>query len=264
MTVSRPFFVVPLDLGTITTGNEVSGYPASNLNRHKALGLTWKSNGASNLWVRGDFGSAQEIDFMSVVSANAIPATDIRLRLGDTQGEVDGAADYDSTALDFISPSITREDGLYHSHLELGSVETKRWWRIDITSHTGDFQASHLVLGKRFTPTRFYDYEHMEGPEDLGDADWTRFGVFDEDPGVVFRSKQFTLSWLTEAEYEASVRPMLEKLGKRGVVFLCFDPTANTYRQARTYMGWMKKPPYATGKRKPGVLGIDFNILSMI
>lgn len=264
MAVTKPFFVVPLDLGTITTGNETAGYPAINLKRFKAIGLTWKTTGATNAFVRGDFGSAKGVNFIAIISANALAGTQFRLRLGTSQAAVDGTAGYDSAAQTFISPSITRSDGLYHAFFELPSTQTFQWWRVDITGHTGDFQAAKIVLGTKVTPSRFYNWDFEYGTRDLGDMNVNRFGVFDEEPGVIFRSVAFTLAWQTEAEWETSFRPMIESLGKRGIVYLCFDPTANTYRNSRTYMGIFDKLPFARGVRKAGTYTQDYTILSYI
>lgn len=264
-TIRKPFFVKPVDLGTFVAGNAVSGHPVFYLNRFKALGLTWRTDGASNVWARGQFTAAQDIDFMAMVSANALAGTKIRLRLGTTQAQVDGgAAPYDSGATDFISPAITRTDGLYHSHLELPSVQTATWWRIDITGHTGDFEASMLVMGRKIEPSHFYNFDFEYGIEDLGTLDINRWGVFDENPGLIFRSADFTLAWQSEAEWESSFRPLFEVLGKREVVYLAFDPEPTTYRQARTYMGVMRKPPFAKGTRKSHTFSQDIQMLSMI
>lgn len=263
MPVRKPIFIIPLELGTITTGNEIAGKPAANLNRKKAISLTWKSSGTANLWARGDFGSAKSIDFMSLVSANALAGTTIRLRLGATQAAVDGVAGYDSTALAFISPSIA--DGVpVHSHLEIGSVQSYRWWRIDIAGHTGDFEASTLVLGKTIEPSRYYNIGFERGIRDLGSLSFSRFGVFDEEDGAIFRTLNFTLAWQTEAEIETSFLPMAEALGSRGVVFVCFDPQAAAYRQSKTYLGVMDKPPFATGTKKAATYSQEFQIVSMI
>lgn len=265
MPIRKPIFVVPLDLGNIVSGNVKDGYSVSHLSRHKAIGLVWKTDGASNVWARGWFSAEQTIDFCALVAANALPGTKIRLRLGDTQADVDGgSAPYDSGALDFISPSITREDGLYHSHLELDSPVGATWWRIDITGHTGDFQASNLVLGLKQETDRFYNYDFAMGVEDLGSIDWGRWGVVDEQEGTIFRTLEMSLGWETEATYQSEIRPMLEKLGKRGVVYLCFDPEPGIYRQAKTYMGWFQKIPIVKGIRKPGTFTLDYSILSMI
>jgi hypothetical protein len=47
-------------------------------------------------------------------------------------------------------------------------------------------------------------------------------------------------------------------------VFLSFDPEPTIYRQAKTYLGLMKKAPFATGKRNPKFLGGEYQVLSVI
>lgn len=258
----KPFFVIPLNLGTLASGNVASGYAIAHLNRLKAAALAWRSSGNSNLWARGDFGATRQVDFCALMAANAQAGTTIRLRLGTTQAEVDGTAPYDSGATTLINPAITREDGLYHSHLEIPSVQNARWWRIDIGGHTGDFQAASLVLGKRAASTYLYNQDFEYGVEDFGSMDITRFGVMDEEPGVIMRSLGFTLGWTTEAEFEATFRPMIEKLGGRGMVYVCFSPEATVNRQARTYLGVMRKPPTARAIRKPFTFSQEFEIIS--
>lgn len=264
MAIRKPLFVIPLDLGAVTTGNETAGHLASYLGRHKAPGLTWRSNGNANLYVVGDFGAARALDFCAIAAANALPGTTIRLRLATSQANLTAAPGYDSTAMPFIDPAITRDDGLYHSHLELPSVQTFRWWRIDIGGHTGDFEAAMLVLGRKVEPSHFYNFDHEYGAEDLGELEITRLGVMNETPGVILRSVAFALAWQTEAEFEASFRPMMERLGTRGVLYLVFDPEPTVYRQARTYMGVMKKIPFARGVRKGRTFAQDFQIISFI
>lgn len=260
----KPFFVRPLSLGTIATNDAVAGYPVTHLDRREAMGLVWRAAAGTGAWARGQLAAGQSIDFISMVAANAQVGTTIRVRLGTSQAQVDGTAPYDSGALTFISPATTRESGLYNSHLELGSAVTASWWRIDIGGHSGAFEAGGLVLGKKITPTRYYNSDFEYGVEDLGSADLTRFGVMDEEPGVILRTIGFTLAWQTEAEWETSFRPMQEALGKRGILFCCFDPDANAYRQARTYMGLLRKPPFARGTRMNNMLSQDFELLSFI
>ena len=262
----RPFFVVPEALTFHATGNEADGTPASMLGRADAIGLVWRSAGAANLWVRGRFeGSAvRAINFCSVILANALPGTTIRLRLGTSQAQVDGSAPYDSGALAFISPSITREDGLYHSHLEIGAEQSASWWRIDIGGHTGDFQASTLVLGRRIASAKFQDFDYQFGVEDTGKAEINRFAVMDRQEGVVLRTLDMTLNWISETEFETDFRPMMETVGTSRPAYLCFDPEANAYRQQRSYLGLFRKAPYARGRRKPGTFGGEYQIKSVI
>ena len=262
--LAKPFVVVPLPLGAIATGNALVQNPADHLAEFDTIGMTWRSSGNTNLWVRGDFGAALPVDFMSLVWANAVPATTIRLRLGDTQAEVDGTAEYDTGALPFIDPAITRSDGLYSCHIELPTVQTKQWWRIDIGGHTGSFEAAKLIMGVRQIPANFYSAGWQYGAEDLGDIDLGRWGVPAETPGLIMRSLAFKLGWMTETEFETMFRPIMETLGKRRVALWCFDPTAGPYRQARTYFGWLRDVPYATGGTAVTRYEMEFQIRSMV
>jgi hypothetical protein len=260
-----PFVVIPTPLGTITTGNEISAKPAAHLKEFLDIGMTWKSSGNTNLWVRMDLGTAKPIDFVSMIGANAQSGTTIRIRLGDTQAEVDGTADYDSGALAFISPSITSDDGLYGSHHELPSLQTKQWCRIDIGGHTGDFEAAKLILGQRVTPSRYYSAGFEMGIEDQGSIDFGRWGVAEITSGMIMRSLKFELGWLTEAEEMTMFAPLMKKLGTRNPALWCFDPDPTTYRQAKTYFGTVKENPFSVGgKVKPGIFSREFSILSLI
>lgn len=263
--IRKPLFIKPLDLGAITASAANSGHPVFALNRHKAIGVTWQADATSGLWARGKFDTTQTVNFAAMVAANAQVGTTIQLRLGNTQADVDGSsAPYDSGALTFINPAIMREDDLYHSHLEMASPVAALWWRIDIGGHTGSFEASSLILGQSIEPSRFYNYDWQYGVRDLGTMDFTRYGVLDEEPGVIFRTVEFTLGWVSEAEYEASFRPLVENAGKRGIVYVVFDPQPSSYRQARTFMGVLDKPPFAKGIRKPRTFELDWSIVSMI
>lgn len=247
----RPFFVIPLDLGAIITGNEAAGFPASNLKEPGILGLKWKTSGNTNVWVRGSFGVVRDIDFMAIVSANAIPATKFRLRLASSLAAVDGVAAYDSGSggQAFINPSITRVDGLYHAHFELPSLQSQSFWRLDITGHTGDFSASSVILGRKVQPATYYEPNWGAGVLDTGSVEIGRLGVPETLSGVKLRTLDFRLQWISESEYETAWRPFDEAIGRTGLVFCAFDPDATTYRQARTYMGWLRENPTAQIQR---------------
>lgn len=257
-----PFFVIPTDLGTITTGNERANRPAAHLDEFYYRGMVWQSNGNANLWVRCDLGAAADIDFVAVLNANATPSTTIRVRLGDSQAEVDGPADYDSTALPFIDPAITRDDGLYHSHLELDTVQTKQWLRVDIGSHSGDFSGSMLVVGKRLEPTRYYETQWARSVRDLGTLSFARNGVPGVQRGSRLRAIAFTLAWTTEDEMEELFSPMDEAVGKTSPLYLCFDPEATTKRQRRTFFGFNEDQPELT-KRGSNRFERGFQFLSL-
>lgn len=281
--IRKPIFIAPLDLGTLAGSAEYAGFPATNLNRPKSVGLTWKADATGGLWARGTLSNAQQIDFAAIVGANAQLSTQWRLRLGYNLTEIGTVgAPYDSGWINFI-PVFADEYGIntisldflnrnylletppfpYHSHLELPAVQNALCWRIDIRNHTGDFQCGALILGKKVEPSRYYNLDYEYGTKDLGSIDFTRWGVWDEEEGRVFRTVSFTLAWNTEAEYEANFRPLLER-GKRALVYTVFDPADGPYRPKRTFMGVFEKSPVAKGVRKPRTFTIDFDMLSMI
>lgn len=277
--IRKPFFVMPLAT-TITAGSTTSGFPASNLLRWRDIGLVWKSTG-SNQWLRGDFGTAQAVDFCALLASNAQAGTTIRLRLGMTQAEVDGTAPFDSgvqpfgglsatdsqtLSLNFVGNTYWIEEpvAVRHGHLELSSPVSARWWRIDIGGHSGNFEATFLNIGKKLEPSEFHNYEYEYGLEDLGGNEINYRGVVDYQPGIKLRTIEFTLSWQTEAEYETGFRPMNERLGSSEPLYLCFDPAPSAYRAARTYFGWLRKPAFARGIRKPRTFVQEYALRSLI
>lgn len=264
--IGKPFFVVPAALSGMVADNADAGNPVQALSEHRDIGTTWKTTTTGSHYVRGQFTSSQEVDFCAIIAANAGPATQFRLRLGTSQAQVDGTAPYDSGALAFIptTPADAPADGLTHSHLEITTPQTATWWRIDITGQTTVFEAAMLVLGKRITPSRFYDLDYEQGHQDLGKLEVTRWGVFEEEDGLTWRTLDFVLNWQTEAELETDFRRLQRHLNSRGIVYCCFDPTDSPYRHARTYMGIARKPIAARGRRKPRTFAQEFSLLSYI
>ena len=257
----KPFAVLPLALTGIATRNAKSNRPASHLALTQYPAMRWESDGNGNLWVRGQFGGATAaVDFMSLMGANAQAGTTIRLRLGTTQAQVDGTAPYDSTALPFVTPANTRADGLYHSHLEIGSVQSASWWRIDISGHTGDFIASALVLGLRRVPSNYYNRDREIGFEDLGALEISRNGVPAETGGVVLRTLVFRLQWVEEEEFWTLWAPLMAEKGKRQVVYWCFDPEATARRQDKSVLGFFTRDLFMRGNDFPKANQMDFQI----
>jgi len=249
MTIRKPFAVFPLALVSPVGGNALANRAVTHLALPQYAGMRWQSNGNANLWVRGQFNGARRVDFMSLMAANAQPGTTIRLRLGTSQAEVDGAAPYDSTALPFIAPARTEASGLYHSHLELPSVVNATWWRIDISGHSGDFSASALILGERLEPAHFYNRDREIGFEDLGSFDISRNGVVADTPGTVLRTLLFRLGWVDEAEWWQKWAPMglRDASGGKQPVFWAFDPEPTVYRQSKTFLGFMARDLFKRG-----------------
>lgn len=269
----KPIFVVPETLDGITSDNAQSGHPAINVGRHKAAGVVYKSSGATSVNLKGHFGSSgtvePEIDFVALLGTNAQAGTTARFKLGSSTGNAASGAGYDSGAQTIRSPApvAERPDGLSHWFWEVPSIgpsANTRFWQIDIGGHSGDFQASMLIIGKKVQSSKFYNPDYQFGTQDLGKADVGQWGVVEDSGGKILRTIDFTLGWEDEAQFEASFRPMMERVGQRQPVYCCFDPAATAYRQARTYFGLLRKPLVARGIRKPKTYSQEFSILSLI
>ena len=253
MPAIKPFAVLPHALSSITTGNAKTNRPASHLGLFQHPGMRWESAGTTNLWVRGQFTGTQAVNFVSLMAANAQAGTTIRVRLGTTQAEVDGTAPYDSGAVTIINPARTEASGLYHSHIEIGSVQNASWWRIDIAGHTGDFSASALVFGLKRQAGFFYNRDREFGFEDLGSLEIGRNGIVGDTPGVVLRTLLFRLQWVSDEEWFTNWEPLglRNSDGTKRVVYWCFDSDATVRRQAKSYLGFMARDPLLRGNDFP-------------
>ncbi|WP_334656713.1 hypothetical protein [Sphingomonas panaciterrae] len=238
-----PFVVVPQALAQITCGNERAEAPAGHLGEFLYRGMVWRSNGPGSLWVTFQRNATEPFDFVGILGASARPGTTLRVRVGGSAGATTSAPDYDSGALPFISPAITRRDGLYHAHHELGAARGSQWVRIDIGGHTGDFEASMLVIGLKRQVARYYETSWRTGVRDLGSITIGRNGVPGISLGTKLRTLEYTLGWVSEEEAETMLAPLDELLGRTTPCLTCFDPEPTAYRQRRTFFGWNEEQP---------------------
>lgn len=243
MAIQKPFLVEQLALGAVASGNEKTFRPALNLGRFDDPGKVWETTGASNIWARGNFGSAKEVDFVALLSTNAGTGTRARIRLGDTQAEVDGTADYDSGFQVIRTPALTHWSGLYHWYWELPSLQTKQWWRIDADSHSGDFRSMALVMGKRFQLQEFYNHTGgiSFGQQDMGKLDFGQFGVNDQEDGIKMRTLGMEFAWMNRNDRREFQR-VRDRLGQTGMAYWCFDGEPTEDRQENQYFGWLRRP----------------------
>jgi hypothetical protein len=148
----------------------------------------------------------------------------------------------------------------------LSSTAHSRWWRIDITGHTGDFEAMAMVLGQRAVFTNFYNDKGFEfGQEDYGTIEIGRYGVVDELGGIKMRTLMMDFGWMSDSDRHNVFQPLRDKIGVTGVAFWCFDPDATVQRQDKSYFGWLMKPvAFRASSFKQDRWQSQFNVRSMI
>ena len=267
MAIRKPICILPLPFASIAGSTYIPNRPWTHLGHPEYVGMRWEADGGEAIWLRGEFDEASPVDFCSLMACNAQAGTTIRLRLGSTADEVDGgSAAYDSGALTLIDPARTREDGLYHSHLELDAVETATWWRIDIGNHTGDFSASCLILGQKREPSHFYNRDREIGSEDLGELEFSRNGVPADTPGAVLRTLLFRLQWVSDEEYWSTWEPLGRRNadGSKKIMLWVFDPESHARRQDKTFLGYLARDPFKRGNDFPKDNQMDFQLRAVM
>lgn len=258
-----PFFVEPLPFTVVSASSGPANRPASHLAEFSFVGMVWQSNAATEHYLELDFGKPVTIDQVSLLNTNAQLGTRWYIAMGTSTVQASsGSAPFTTfPAEPVINPPSSGRD-YYHGLLTF-TPQTYRYMTIRVIDHSGTFEASMLVAGKRVTPQKYYEPEWESGPEDLGNLAFGRNGIPDISTGVVLRRIGFTLAWMTEQEHELTFSPMLRRLGRRNPVLLCFDPSLSLYRQDRTYFGTM---PDQSRTRKLGQNRFEkrFEIASVI
>jgi hypothetical protein len=257
-----PFIVVPQVLADVACGNQRAEAPAAHLGEFLYRGMVWRSNGSGDLWVTFRRDAAAAFDFVGILGANAGAGTTLRVRVGGSAAATTASPEYDSGALSFISPAITRADGRYHAHREIGAPRTGAWVRIDVGGHAGDFEASMLVVGLKRQVAQYYETSWRTGVRDLGSITIGRNGVPGISLGTKLRTLEYTLGWASEAEAETMLAPLDELLGRTSPYLTCFDPEPTLYRQRRTFFGWNEEMP-SIGKVAWNRYERNFQVLSL-
>lgn len=259
----RPLFVRPYEGMAITAQNAATGFPASHLGVLRHSGLIWRSVTATP-FITIDLGESRAIDFVGLLATNANPTTALRVRIGDTQAEVNAAGDHDSGAQIIRSPSVSLESGQYHSFYKLDSAITKRWVRIDISGHSGPFEASHLVIGESKTPEYFPSPDFEFGADDQTGFEIVAGGIASGADDLPNRTLRINFPWMTESDYETYFRHLVERHGVNRPFYLCQDPAETAFRMSRTYFGYFPTPPVTSATRIPTIMQFNAPMVSLI
>lgn len=265
MTILKPFFVVPLDY-TVTSyvsSDFTAGYPQSNLNKFAHIGLEWRNPIATTGYFGGDFGATMNFDFFAALNTNAQVGTtqNFTIRTAPSPG---GGVAYTTGNVPLRSTSSANAFGKFHSFNDVPAFAAN-FFDYTISAHTGEFQMSHFIIGKKIQFDRFYDRGFNMGFEGFDAPTINRDGVPDIQPSAILRVLKFALSTMSKADFYTKFQPLIVALKNHRPVYICFDPQADTYRNSNTYFGWLKTPAFASiGLTHPEWYSQEFEILSQI
>ena len=198
-----------------------------------------------------------------MLCTNAQSGSQMKFVMDDTQANIGGGSEqYSSGFVPIISPSVSGRSS-YHSFLDIGSTQTRRYFGVIIASHTGAFECAKIIVGVKAQPAKYYETQWETGIDDMSRVDLSRNGVPLIATGASYRTLDFTLGWMTESEKETMFDPLDRSLGVRAPALWMFDPDATTYRQNRTYFGRYATAP-KIGKQGYNRFEKRVSLLSMI
>ena len=263
--ILKPFFVVPLDF-TVTgyvSSDFVAGFPQSNVTRFAEIGKEWRNPVASSAYFGGDFGATMPFDFFAALNTNAQVGTTQQFTIRTAPSPGGGVA-YTTGAIPLRSTSVANPFGKFHSFNTIPAFSAN-FFDYTITSHTGTFQMSHFIIGKKIEFEKFYDLGFAMGFEGFDAPELSAGGVADIQPSAILRTLKFLMSTMTKADFHTKFQPLIIALRNQRPCYICFDPQADDYRNSQTYFGWLRKPAFATiGATHPEWHSQEFEMLSQI
>ena len=210
------------DLGTLTTGNELTNMPASNLLRDQPWDI-WRTSDLANMSLIVDLGSVKGIGLVWLGFTNSSSTGQFRVRGATSEANLTASPGYDSGLLDIWEYTDMEERGFesFHATLILPSIQNFQWWRVDVTDNAnvdGYFQAGRLIISEIWTPSRGIQFGYRPpgviGRSQLQESDQANLYVNKKKSGIesefVFR---FDDSEINEVDTE--IAPLDRKRGDR-------------------------------------------------
>jgi len=181
-----------------------------------------------------DLGTAQEIDFISLISHNGQGTVTIKAGTDNT------VSDYNSGALDLITGTdVGNNKNVFAASI---TAQTFRYWRLDISDSgnpDGYFQAGRLYLSKAFIPAVNASYGFKEGYVDRSRKRRTVAGSIIPTIRTPLRRAEWQLDFATEADMYGTARDIDFNRGTSQDLLFIPDMDDSTYFQKRYIYGTM-------------------------
>jgi len=247
------------DAATVTTGNEETTLPASNVQSMQPS-KRWRTTNNTNCWIQFDFGAAVALDFVAVCSHNGSAADTLRVR-ASADSTPTTSPDYDSSTQN-LYPSATKPTWPswrthWDSHYVFASTQTWRYWRIDFAVAGSYWEAGRIILGLRTQLNLQYPFSRGHVPSDV--VEITPSG------GTLTDGRGRPRAWSFPVDlYEESAEMAIDEIdAERGIgddVYVCEDPDATTYLHRKTMLAVIKtispidRPDYGVRSKRYDLL----------
>lgn len=243
--IDKSLLVVPVDLIGLTVASDdytaVSGFPVSNLTRDDPSSTFQCRKNTPN-----DVAGQQQIYFeTSGEPINTIALLGLNVNDNETwqiQSRPDlatgfGAAGSVLYAAQTLraSPTIGRRAS-YHAIYNLPAPSTHKYWVIQLFIRTPHLIVRNLVVGRARSSTNA-DKGAGYGVNDLGSATRTRFGVLDSVRGWRGKVVDFSMSWISETEFQAKWADLPGLVGTTKAVLAIPNSKRNIHLNDRIAFG---------------------------
>jgi len=263
--MANAIIVEPLAFAGVTASSTAAGHDAAYVG-NDYLGVTWQSAaGAAAQSLVVDLGADRALDFAALLGCDGAAATWTLTVEVATAGQGAGfpAGSFSTGALPFLAGLAGWDSGRGIGWWS-GAAIVGRYVRLTIGG-LGNAAATvgRVVIGGKLQLHRNFAFGGKFGVKDLGSYDLSARGVPLKRRGPKLPTLSIEFTAVHHDEVVAAVRPLIERIGNTGEVFVCTDPTPDAQRQRRCYYGTLVGDLGTVQKRAVGS-SWQVNMVSLI
>lgn len=228
----------------ITASSEDANFPVANLLKPQG-GIFWKTLVDSGVFFRVNIGTGQSVDMVSLLYTNFTSAATWRVRLGDSQAEVDGgAADIDSGTITAWAQTDMSKWDFAHSIFRAGSASTNSWLRVDLNDAAnpdGFLTVGRLMAGASYEPTINFQYGGGIGYVSQPLRDRSIANVLYVEERQAFQTASLTFDHIPEDEFWPNMQTIFRLHGNHKPIQLVMDIGDNANRADKAIYGVIER-----------------------
>jgi len=262
--MANAIIVEPLAFAGVTASSTAAGYDPAYVG-NDYIGVVWRSTGGNSQQLLVDLGANLSIDFVALLGCDgATAAWTLRVETATSaQGTTFPAGSFNSEDLPFLAGAAGWASGRGIGWFA-GAARIARYVLLTIGGLGGDAATvGRVVIGSQIQLHRNFAFGGKFGVKDLGSYDLSARGVPLKRRGPKLPTLSIEFNAVHKDEVEAAVRPLIERIGNTGEVFVCTDPTPDAQRQRRCYYGTLVGDLTAVQRRAAG-WGWQVNQVSLI
>ena len=242
--MANGFILRPETIEAAYCSTAATGYRASYTNDDR-MGLVWRSTtGSATQWLVLDLGADTALDTITLHGlTDALDTWQWAVELAtEAQGRFTGSY-WAGSAADLLAgatmPVSGRGRALWTAPNDAPAAA--RYVRLAFsTLADAAITVGRVCIGQRIVLGRNFTYGAVKSIRPLGSVAFSPRGVLLRRRGAKLRGVGVSCDAVTQAETEASVMPLYERVGNDETVVLCLDPTADDERQQRIWLGFLQ------------------------